>query len=133
MHYLRLITFLFFMMALYSSKQPSIISQQLSTSDSLIIQFFNDDEVIYKAVTSPEKTAIRKLINFVDASPSEAFKCGSDGRLIFFSKEKELKQIKFKNKEKGCRYFSLLLNDKITHTEINNEAADFLSSLEKGK
>jgi hypothetical protein len=43
-------------MALYSCKQPSIISQQLSTSDSLIIQFFNDDEVIYKAVTSLQKT-----------------------------------------------------------------------------
>jgi hypothetical protein len=129
---MRLIIFLFLMMTLDSCK-PSAISQQLSTSDSLIIQFFNEDGVIYKAVTSTEKTAIRKLIYFVDASPSAAFKCGYDGRLIFFTQEKELQRIEFKNKEKGCRHFSFLLNGKIMNNEMSNEAADFLMSLETGK
>jgi hypothetical protein len=131
MIYMRFIIFLFAMIMLGSCKS-SVISQQLSTSDSLIIQFFNEDGVIYKAVTSTEKAAIRKLIYFVDGSPSAAVKCGYDGRLIFFTHEKELQRIEF-NKEKGCRHFSFLLNDNIMTTEMSNEAADFLLSLETGK
>jgi len=129
---IRFTVFLFATIMLGSCKS-SVLSQQLSTSDSLIIQFFNEDGVIYKAVTSTEKTAIRKLIYFVDASPSAAVKCGYDGRLIFFTQEKELQRIEFKNKEKGCRHFSFLLNGKIMNNEMSNEAADFLMSLESGK
>jgi hypothetical protein len=74
-----------------------------------------------------------KVIDFVDAKPAEEFKCGYDGNLIFFSKGQAILPVVFKYKEKDCRHFLFELDGKLVIAKINNEAADFLESLEQGK
>jgi hypothetical protein len=112
----------------------SAVAKKLSGSDSLVITFNepNSDAVI-KTVTTTENIAIKKVIDFIDTKPTEEFKCGYDGNLIFFSKEKALLPIVFKYKEANCRHFLFELDGKLVSTRISNEAADFLESLEQGK
>jgi hypothetical protein len=112
----------------------SALAKKLSGSDSLVISFKepNGGSVI-KTVSTTENKAIHKLIDFIDAKPTEEFKCGYDGNLIFFSKGEILLPVIFKYKDKDCRHFLFELDGKLVSTKMNNEAADFLESLEQGK
>jgi len=111
----------------------SAISKKLSGSDSLVINFYaaNSDSIV-KTVNATEGAAIRKVIHFIDAKSTEQFKCGYDGNLFFFSKDQPLLPVMFKYKEKDCRHFVFELDGKLMSTKMNNEAADFLESLEQG-
>ena len=122
------------MVVLFVSCSGSAVTKKLSDSDSLVITFNppNSDSII-KTVSTTENNAINKVIDFVDAKPAEEFKCGYDGNLIFFSKGQAILPVVFKYKEKDCRHFLFELDGKLVSTKINNEAADFLESLEQGK
>jgi hypothetical protein len=122
------------MLALLTSCSNSPVAKKLSGSDSLVITFNmpNSDSII-KTVTTMESNAIDKVIDFIDGKPAKEFKCGYDGNLIFFSKGQVLLPVIFKYKEKDCRHFLFELDGKLMSTKMNNEAADFLESLEEGK
>jgi len=92
----------------------------------------NSDSII-KTVSTTENTAINKVVDFIDAKPTEEFKCGYDGNLIFFSKGQVLLPVVFKYKDANCRHFLFESEGKVMSTKMNNEAADFLESLEQGK
>lgn len=127
---------LFFILAaisLITACSSSAISKKLSGSDSLVINFYAaHSESILKTVSATEGKAIRKVIHFVDSRSTEQFKCGYDGNLIFFSNGQPLLPAMFKYKEKDCRHFIFELDGKLMSTKMNNEAADFLESLEQG-
>src|SRR6185295_3303629 len=126
---MRMIIF-FFILVTVGCKN-SAITKKLSASDSLVITFNvpNSDSII-KTVSTTENNAINKVIDFLDDKPAEEFKCGYDGNLIFFSKGQTILPVVFKYKEKDCRHFLFELDGKLVSTKINNEAADFLESLE---
>ena len=84
-------------------------------------------------MSTTENNAIHKLGDFIDGKPAKEFKCGYDGNLIFFSKGQVLLPVVFKYKEAECRQFVFELDGKLMSTKVNNEAADFLESLEEGK
>jgi hypothetical protein len=117
-----------------ASCSNSAVAKKLSGSDSLAITFnmLNSDSII-KTVSTTENNAINKVVDFIDAKPTEEFKCGYDGNLIFFSKGQVLLAIVFKYKDANCRHFLFELDGKLMSTKMNNEAADFLESLEQGK
>ena len=130
---MKLVPFVFVVLIAAGCKN-SAVSKKLSASDSLVITFNEpNSDAIIKTVSTKEHTAIRKVIGFIDAKPTQEFKCGYDGNLIFFSKGQALLPIVFKYKETSCRHFLFELDGKLMSTKINNEAADFLESLEQGK
>jgi len=112
----------------------SAISEQLAGSDSLVIHFNTpQSNTIEKTVTTTERTAIKKLINYVDGKASEAFKCGYDGNLLFYKKGALAGDVSFNYSGDGCHHFMMLVNDQLTPTTMSNEAASFLKSLAEGK
>jgi hypothetical protein len=118
---------------LLSSCSHSALSKKLSGSDSLVINFYAaGSDSIVKTVQATDDNAIHKMVDFMDKKSANEFKCGYDGNLIFFSKGQPLLPVVFKYKEPGCRHFSFELDGKLVNTKMNNEASDFLESLEKG-
>ena len=129
---MRLLSFL--LLVLFCSCNSSGFQKKIAGSDSLVINFYgsNTDSIV-KTVTTIEKNAINRLSQFIDSKSTEQFKCGYDGNMIFYSKGEALLPIAFKYKEASCRHFLFELDGKLVSTTVNNEAADFLQSLEQGK
>jgi hypothetical protein len=112
----------------------SAVSRQLAGSDSLVINFNTpQSNTIEKTVTTADRTAIKKLIHYVDGKASAAFKCGYDGNLLFYKDGVLTGDVSFNYSGDGCHHFMMLLNDQLTPTTMSNEAADFLRSLAEGK
>jgi hypothetical protein len=128
------LSFFFAVWTFFTSCSNSAISKKLSGSDSLVINFYapNSDSIIKKTVQATDHDAIHKMTDFIDKKATNEVKCGYDGNLIFFSKGQPLLPVVFKYREAGCRHFSFELDGKLMSTSMNNEAADFLESLEKG-
>lgn len=117
-----------------SCSNNSAISKQLSGSDSVVINFNKPPtNIIDKTVTTTESKAIEKLSRFVDSKTTEAYKCGYDGNIQFFSSRKLLGDVAFNYSGDGCHHFILMVGEQLTPTTMSNEAADFLKSLAEGK
>src|SRR4026209_1793904 len=123
---MQLLFFVFIALFIYSCKN-SAISKELSTADSLVVNFYaiKNDSVI-KTVNTTEDFAVKKVAGFINNKKTEEFKCGYDGNLIFFSKGGLILPVVFKYKEAGCRHFLYEMDGKTISTKMNNEAADFL-------
>ena len=112
----------------------SAINKQLSGSDSLVINFNNPQSTtLNKTVTTTEKTAIKKLINYVDSKTSEAYKCGYDGSMLYYKKGILTGDVSFNYSGDGCHHFISDVDGKFIPTTMSNEAANFLKSLAEGK
>jgi hypothetical protein len=113
--------------------KPSAIEQSFSSSDSLVIHFKDEQaETVTKTVQTAEAIAIKKVIRFIDASVTDQFKCGYDGKMFFYHNGKQVQEVDFKMKDAACRHFSFFLDGKLMATKMSNEAVSFLESLEKG-
>ena len=117
------LTFLIF------SCKHTAVEEKLYSADSVMVQFFDDKSgMIYNAVTSTEKAAIKKLASFMDSRAVTPIKCGSSGKVQFFSKHQLILDATYIDKT-DCRYFSYEVEGKLQHVAMSNEAADFLKSL----
>lgn len=117
----------------FSSCKQSAITSSFSAADSLVIYFKNEQAgEITKTVQAAESKAISRVIEFIDAKESEAFKCGYDGKMFFYNKGEKMQEVDFKMKDATCNHFSFLLNGKLVNTKMSSEAADFFDALEKG-
>ena len=125
--------FIVFAITCLGSCSDRATDKKLSHSDSLVINFNAPQTIIIeKTVSTTEKKAIKKLARFVSGKPSEAYKCGYDGNMLFFEKGELTGDISF-NYSEACRHFITILGGKLTPTFMSNEAADFLKSLAEGK
>jgi catabolite regulation protein CreA len=112
----------------------SVVSKQLSGSDSLVINFnIPQTNNIAKAVTTTQSKAIKKLSSYVDGKSTEAYKCGYDGNLLFYKKGTLIGDAAFNYSGDGCHHFIMQIKDELVPTSMSNEAADFLKSLAEGK
>ena len=118
-----------------ASCNQSAIQEQISGSDSLVINFNepNSNEVIAKTVSTTEPNAISRLSQFLGGKKTELFKCGYDGNMVFFSKGQKKADISFKFSEEVCRHFIYSSNGDLTALRMSQEAADLLKSLSEGK
>ena len=113
---------------------PSATKKSFSGADSLVIHFKDEQAgVVTKTVQTTESAAIRKVVGFIDGASTGKFKCGYDGKMFFYKKGTQIQEVDFKMKEDSCKHFSFLLDGKIVSTKMNNEATDFLNSLERGQ
>ncbi len=132
---MRTFIFLFSVIILVScGGAGSAINKQLSGSDSLVLHF-NKPQTnnIDITVTTTEKTAVKKLLNYVDSKSAEAYKCGYDGNLLFYKKGILQGDVSFNYSGDGCHHFIMEVNGKLIPTTMRNEAANFLQSLAEGK
>jgi len=112
----------------------SDVSRKLSGSDSLVINFYGaGSDSIVRSVATSEKSALRRITEFVSSKETEIFKCGYDGNLLFYEKGKPVSDVSFKFKDENCRHFLIDIKGKLVSTKMNNEAADFLKGLEEGR
>ncbi len=110
------------------------VSGKLSGSDSLVINFYaTQSETIVNTVSTTEKSAIRRLSEFVSAKETGIFKCGYDGTLLFYEKGKLVSDVSFQYRDASCRHFLLDIKGELKSTRMSNEAADFLKGLAEGK
>lgn len=131
---MRIFFLLFLFIALNACKDPSMISKQLSGSDSLQINFNQPGtHNLVKTVSTTEQKAIEKLIRFVNGKATEAYKCGYDGNLMFFKEGTLLGDVAFNYSGAGCHHFVQEIKGVLTSSAMSNEAADFLKSLAEEK
>jgi len=131
---MRCLSFISLVVLFASCSGGGSVSKRLAGSDSLVITFNvpNSDSII-NTVSTAEAKAIRKLARFLDGIPAERDKCGYDGNMIFFKNGQEVLPVVFRYSEPGCRYFLFDVENKLTSSSMNNEAASFLQSLAKGR
>ncbi len=124
---MRFICLAIILMFAASSCKQSAVEKKLSGCDSLQINF-ND-----KSVATTERSAIKKLAGFLDGKKTEKFKCGYDGKLLFYKDNAVLMDVDFKFSETGCMHFLYTMDGQLISTKLNGEAADLLESLQKGR
>lgn len=106
---------------------------KLYSADSVLVQFFTEDGIIYNAATSTEKSDIRKLTSFLNNRSSPPTNCGSRGKIQFFARDSLILDATYSSFVKGCRYFTYEWDGKLYHIAMSNEAADFLISLQPSR
>ena len=112
----------------------SPLVKNLEGSDSLAVRFnYPGTDSIVKIVETTEPHAIEKLLQFAGAKETDQFKCGYDGKAMFYKKGSLAGDISFNFSADGCHHFLHLAEGKLTATRMNNEAADFLKTLADGK
>lgn len=128
----RFLFYSLFLVIVYSCSQPSPIAQRLNQSDSINIRFNNSS--IDNLTT--DKKAIQDVALFVGgkekALPLEC-EVKPSGMILFYQKGKPLQEVTFTDLSQKCRYFITQLNGKTVYSEVSNEAADFLATIQKGK
>ena len=121
-----------FLVFLFACSGNSEVSSKLSGTDSLVINFFEQGtNNVVQTVTTAEAPAIRRLTEFVSSKETEIFKCGYDGNLLFFEREKQISDVSFKFSDEACRHFLMDIKGKLVATTMNSAAADFLIDLKE--
>jgi hypothetical protein len=127
---MRLLCLVLLIIFLGSCKKPSPFVSSLSTSDSLIIQFYSEKEVLDNAATTTDKTAINHLIQLVDSGETDSLSCPKGGSLIFFAAKKEIQRIIYKP---SCRQFEYYFNGKKHFSSMSDQAVKFFDEIAKGE
>lgn len=128
-----IIKFIFLAVFIYGCGN-SVVSKKLEGSDSLVIHYYaqGTDSTI-KTINTTQKTAIRRLVDFIASKETETSKCGFDGNLVFFKDNKVILPVIFQYRNKDCSQFTMEIDGKTISTRLSNEAFDFFTSLDQGK
>lgn len=130
--YLNRVCVLFIVCIAISSCNQSILSGKLDDSDSLVLDFADENQVLVKQIETTDKTAINKLAGYIGNKTFEKSRCSLGGRMIFYKSGTAIEQVEF-NSSEGCRYFTFIYEGKLVSTEMSDEAASFLVSIQQGK
>ena len=114
------------------SCNASILSENIRESDSLSIDFADQNQVVIKQIETTDKTAINKLIDYIGNKTFQKNKCSLGGRILFYRSGVVVEQVEF-NSSGDCRYFTFKKNGELISTKMNDEAASFLESLKSGR
>jgi hypothetical protein len=108
----------------------SPLVKHLDGSDRVAVQFkYPGTDSVIKVVEATQRYAVEKLLRFADGKESKQFKCGYDGNMLFYKNGVLTGDIAFNYNTDGCHHFLHMVDGKLTATEMNNEAVDFLRSL----
>jgi hypothetical protein len=113
-----------------SERGRSAIEEKLKTSDSVVVQFYGEKQVLRNAATSTDLSAINQLIKYVDGDQADSFACAKSGQLIFYSNKKELQRVHYKT---ACNQFEFTLNGKKQFTKMPAGSVNYINSIEAGE
>lgn len=127
------ISFLLVSLALISCG-PKGLAKKYRGADSLVIRFYAPgSDSLEKEVVTTDKTALRKLLQYMDASPADSSACGYSGDMAFYLQGRLVLPVVFQAANADCRRFLYEENNRTTTTIMSNEAASFLESVRVGR
>jgi hypothetical protein len=131
---LRLLIFLGWGVFALSACGPKGLAKKYRGADSLVIRFYKSgtDEVDKEVVTT-DKTALRKLLQYIDGSPADSSACGYSGDMAFYLQGQLVLPVVFQAARTDCRRFIYEENNRATTTNMSDEAASFLESVRSGR
>ncbi len=118
--------------AVFCSCQQSKLSGRLNTSDSVSIDFTDENQMVIKQVETTNMIAIKRLSEYIGNKKFEKNQCYLGGRMIFFQSGMPVEQVEF-NTSSNCRYFTFISEGELVSTKMSEEAASFLESIRDGK
>lgn len=125
---------LLFAAFILSSCGKSEIRKKLSDADEVVISFAERNNPRRKAVSAVERSAISRMIDFIEGKEDMSEPCtGNDGIIVFNKDGKGIQVVAFTYLEKGCQQFYFTMDGKTYKTKLNSEAADFFTALAAGK
>jgi hypothetical protein len=122
-----LLLFTVLLIASCRDRGRSPIAEKLKTSDSVVVQFYGEKQVLKNAATSTDLNAIKQLTEFVDSEETDFLACAKSGQLIFYANKKELERVLYKT---DCKQFEFTLNGKKQFTKMPVSAVSYLKSIE---
>ena len=117
------------------NKANKEIRERITRSDSVAINYFSGDGtmdtvVAIKVIKDSKK--MDQLVNYIAASSDKGnYTCGFDGSVHFFKMNKVIQDIDFRMNEKGCMYFTFVLDGKSQATTLSPEAKELINSFRK--
>jgi hypothetical protein len=113
-----------------NERGKSPISEKLKSSDSVVVQFYGEQQVLENAATSAEPAAIKQLIRYIDNEQKDSADCAKGGQIIFYFDKKEIQRVIYKP---ACKLFEFSLNGKKQYTEMSDGAIHFINSIKSGQ
>lgn len=133
LYYMKYLSFI--LLLIITGCKESELQKRLKKADAITVHFYlnaHSDSVI-KIMHTNNKDAISKLASFIDDKEINAPDCGRDGAIFFKQNDVVIDTVGFNVLQKSCRQFFFTENGKEHVTQVNNEAADFLTSMWAGK
>lgn len=119
---------------LFGCKQPAPVVNDLKQADSLVINIKpSGPDTAMLNFTTRDKNAINKLANYLNGKTIDEKGCSDDGEFIFYKGAAQLQTVTFNYRNKDCKHFNYNYKGQPITVELNNEAVDFFTALEKGK
>jgi len=127
-------SYIFLLLILTACSNPSAIKEQLSGSDSLVVQFnIPGTDTIQNTLIATDRNAINELIGFIDSKRNSVHVCRYDGNLMFYKKGNLTGDVSFNYSTDSCQYFIQVINGEASATKMSNKASDFLKGLSNGQ
>jgi hypothetical protein len=106
-------------------------------SDSVAVNFFTGDGKI-DSVTKVAMIKLKEDISLIENEATAATfnadkKCGYDGSLHFFKKNRVVLDIWFKKNDEKCNAFEYTYQGKLVHTKMGNKAIELLNGVQSKK
>jgi hypothetical protein len=129
---MKICLFIAFAVVYVSCKSPvkTPIGEMLKNSDSVVVQFYSEKEVLENAATSSEPAAITQLIRYIDSQRMDSGTCIKGGQIIFYDDKKEVERVIYRP---DCKLFEFVINDKKQYTLMSDGAVNFINAIEKGE
>lgn len=113
---------------------PKGLAKKYRGADSLVIRFYvPGTDSVEKEVATTDKTALRKLLQYMDTSPADSTACGYSGDMAFYLQGQLVLPVVFQAANPDCRRFIYEENNRTSTTMMGNEAASFLESVRVGR
>ena len=121
------VTAVIFLLFMYcTSCKQSPVTSALLQSDSLVVQFLNEKEVLENAVKTTDQETIRKIAGFVGTGYQDSTNCKKKKILVFYQGRKEIQRVIWKP---DCRQFEFNFQGKKRFTGMSKEAFDYISDI----
>ncbi len=115
------------------NRENKKIKEKLSNADSIAINYFKGDgtmDTVMAVKIVRDKKLIEEFSRLISATSAKpALKCGYDGSLHFFKKNRVVQDVDFRMNEPKCMYFSFKQEANISATILSPEAKQLLESV----
>jgi hypothetical protein len=111
------------------------IKERISNSDSVAINYFKGDgtmDTVAVVKIVKDKKTMAQLAELISSNAADTVaKCGYDGSLHFFKKNRVVQDIDFRMNDVNCMFFIFTQQGESVATKLSPEAKQLLESIKK--